>query len=218
MATGAFAMFYWNGRLLVATGSGVAVMLLVYLLHDWQPKWNGAQTRKFLQGWNQPFLIAAGAGAIATFVIYLAVSVWAESDSGWIATGAILQGLGTLTVLVWLVWQRLNHLRDRSLINHHQLLLDLTHENSLKRLIAVRQLTDVVSVLDDQPYLLRPQVGSQMQTQRRGTPKKPSRRDMASYFHLMLAQESEPIVRDAILDGLQTLEIVQQLQQVRRYF
>ena len=202
IGTGALALFYWNGRLFVATGAGIGVMVLVYLMHDWKPTVNLAALRKTLDGWNQPFLVAAGAGTIATFTTYLAASVWADAQSHWIASGAILQSMGTLAVLLLLITQRLNRQERKQRIPYHKLVADLVNDDPLKRLIAVRQLTDAVSVLADEPG-----------DRRAGVAKKPTRREIADYFRLMLQREEEPIIRDALYDGLQTLDIVYQLKQ-----
>jgi len=206
---GAIALLYWDGRLVFATGTGVAVMLLVYWMPNWKPSVNTVAIRKRLQSWNQPFVIAAGAGAIATFSTYIAAAIWAESDSAWIASGAILQGLGTLTGLGLLVWQICTRPDPRAHIPINQLLFDLAHKDPLKRLLAVRQLTDSVSVLDDK-YRLEPRSRG---TNGQSFTKIPSRRQIADYFRVMLKREQDPIIRAAVLDGLQTLEIVYQLQQ-----
>jgi hypothetical protein len=202
LGVGALGLLYWNGRLFIATGAGIGVMAIVYLLHDWHPKVNLSALRKVLAGWNQPFIVATGAGAIATFTTYLAASVWVDAESHWIASGAILQSLGTLGVLFLLITQRLNRREQQVRFSYHQLVSDLVHADPLKRLIAVRQLTDIVSVLEDEERDRRP-----------GAPRKPTRHEIADYFRLMLHRENDSIVRDAIYDGLQTLDIVYQLKQ-----
>lgn len=201
IGAGAIAFLYWNGRLFVATGTGIGVMVLVYLLHDWQPTINLKALKKTLAGWNQPFLVATGAGAIATFTTYLAASVWADADSQWIASGAILQSMGTLAVLLLLITQMLNRQARKEQVPYHKFVSDLVHDDPLRRLIAVRQLTEAVSTLDD------------VSDRRIGHSRKPLRHEIADYFRLMLSREDEPIVRDAIYDGLQTLDIVYQLKQ-----
>lgn len=202
LGVGALGVLGWNGRLFLATGAGVGVMTLVYLLHDWQPTLNGSTWRKVLQGWNQPLLVATGAGAIATFTTYLAASVWVDAESRWIASGAILQSIGTVAVLILLITQMLDR-RDQQLrIPYHQFVADLTQDDPLKRLIAVRQLTDGVSVLADE-----------RRDRPTGAPKKPARHEVAGYFRVMLQRETDPIVRDALYDGLQTIDIVEQLKQ-----
>ncbi|MBM0740785.1 hypothetical protein JOY44_03990 [Phormidium sp. CLA17] len=210
IAAGAVALLYWHGRLVFATVIGVVVMLLVYLMHDWKPSINAVEVRKLLQGWNQPFVVSVGAGAIATFSTYLAIAIWAESDSAWIASGAILQGMGTLIGLGLLMWQICNRQNPQAQIPINQLLFDLAHKDPLKRLLAVRQLTDSVSVLDDEYRLERRSQGA---NRPHNSAKIPSRRQIADYFRVMLQREEDPIIRAAVLDGLQTLEIVYQLQQ-----
>jgi hypothetical protein len=206
ISTGAFALLYWDGKLFMATGAGIAAMLLVYLLQDWKPQVRLSELRQSLQGWNRPFVYAAATGAIATLTTYTAAAVWAESPSHWVAAAITLQGLGSLAVLLVLVWQLAHRRRDRDQIQAQRLLWHLTHDDPLKRLIAIRQLTDLVSVLSDQ--------GSASDAASHASNEKlPSRRDLANYFRVMLSRESDPILRDALLDGLQTLDIVHQLMQ-----
>ncbi|MDX2232048.1 MAG: hypothetical protein NW220_20600 [Leptolyngbyaceae cyanobacterium bins.349] len=202
VGVGAIAMLCWDGRLFLATGTGIGVMGLVYLMHDWQPTLNLSALQKGLDGWNQPFLVAAGAGAIATFLTYLAASVWVDAPTRWIASGAILQSMATLVVLLLLITQMLNQQDRRDLIPYNKFVSDLVNDDPLKRLIAVRQLTEAVSVLQDAP-----------RDRRLGAAKQPSRQEIADYFRLMLQREEEAIVRDAIYNGLQTLDIVYQLKQ-----
>jgi len=78
-------------------------MVLVYSMQewDWQVRWS--DIRRFLNG--SPVNLAAVSGGIATLSTYMAASIWIDSDSPWIAAGAILQGLGTLATLILLVWQ-----------------------------------------------------------------------------------------------------------------
>lgn len=181
---GTIGLLFWNGRLVIATGIGVAVMLLVYVLQDskWKP-WK--ELRKTIQGWNSQFLLAASSGGAALFGTYLASSVWVEAEHHWIATGMILQGTATLGILGLLIWKTIGEKRDRSALHLDQILMNLTQENPLKRLIAVRQLTDYIG-----------QQEGDRNTQFR----------LADYLRVMLAREEDAIVRDAILEGLQILE------------
>lgn len=188
---GAAALVYWNGRLVLATGVGVGVMLLIYLMHDWKLSLPWAEIRKLLEGWNQPIALAVAGGGVATLTTYLAASIWVESDSAWIAGGALLQGAGTLAVLVLLLGNRLQRQATRDRIGYNQLLADLTHDDPLKRLIAVRRLTSTVPDRQDNSA---------------------QRREIADYFRLMLSREQEPIVREAVLDGLQLLDRVKALK------
>lgn len=186
------ALLYWNGRLVVATGTGVGVMLLIYLMHDWKPNLPIAEIRRRIEDWNQPLALAIGGGGIACLTTYLAASIWANSDNAWIGLGSVLQGSGTLAVLLLLAWQILNRQAQRDRVHYHQTLADLTHEEALRRLIAVRHLTSTVPDLSDQPT---------------------QQRELADYFRLMLHREQEPIVQEAILEGLGRLDRVHSLKQ-----
>jgi len=192
VTAGAAGLLYWNGRLVLATGAGVAVMMLIYLLHDWKLELPWAELRKFLDSCNQPFVLAVAGGGVATLTTYLAASIWMESESHWIASGAILQGAGTLAVLVLLIWQNLSRQANRDRVAYNQLLADLTHDDSLKRLIAVRQLAATVPDRNSDPV---------------------RRREVADYFRLMLNREAEPLIREAVLDGLHLIERVHTLKQ-----
>lgn len=192
VSAGAVALFYWNGRLVMATGVGAAVMLLLYRMQDWRLDVPWSQMQKFLERWNQPWAIASAGGGLAALTTYLAASVWADSESSWIALGALLQGAGTLAVLVLLTWQLLHRQTERGQDQLDQILTNLTHTDPLKRLIAVRQLTHTLTERGDDPAY---------------------RRELSDYFRLMLRREQESIVREAVLDGLRRVDRARQLKQ-----
>lgn len=182
---GIAAMICWNERLVLATGSGVAVMFLVYLLHHWKLDIPWANIRKVLQRWNHPIVLSVAAGGVATLLTYVVGSVWVDSESHWIASAAILQGMGTLAVLILLIWQGMTRQADRDRRWFNRAVCDLTHADSLRRLIAVRQLSSFVHDFQDNPT---------------------RHQEIADYFYLMLQREQEEIVRNAIMDGLELLE------------
>ncbi|MCY7276613.1 MAG: hypothetical protein LH702_23485 [Phormidesmis sp. CAN_BIN44] len=188
---GTIGLLFWNGRLVVATGAGIAVMMLVYLSQDgnWKAPWSDVQ--KFLQGWNQTFLLAVTSGSAATFGTYLAASLWAEVGSPWIATGMILQQTATIGTLGFLIWQMLNRQESCPITRFNQILDDLTDGDPLKRLIAVRRMTDSIEQQSDRAQ----------------------KRQMADYLRVMLSREEDPIVRDALLEGLQSLDIIRSLSE-----
>ncbi len=195
VTSGAAIMLFWNGRLVLATGIGVAVMALIYLMQDWRLQVPKSAIKQLLQMLSQPLVMAVAGGSTAMLTTYLAASVWAESDSAWVASGAIVQGLGTLAVLLLLVGQGLSRQSERAQSQFQSLLADLTHADALKRLIAVRTLTRSLMDVD----------------QLAGDHMPGRRRELADCFRLMLHRESENMVREAILDGLQALDKVQAL-------
>lgn len=191
------AMLFWNWKLLLATVVGVFVMLLVYLMQEWDWQVHWADLRRYLSGSNRQLALAVGSGGVAAFSTYMAVCISVDSDSPWIASGAILQGFGTLATLILLVWQVVSRQisRDEALLN--PMLTDLTDVDPLKRLIAVRQLTQRVT-------------NAHLDVA--------ARRQIADYFHLMLSREQEAVVRNAVLDGIQALDNIKLLGKGRQPF
>lgn len=188
--TVAVAMLFWNWKLLLATVVGVLVMVLVYLMQewDWQVRWSAL--RQLLKGSSRQLTLSAGSGGVATLSTYMAISIWIDSDSPWIAAGAIIQGLGTLATLILLVWQIVSWQASREEAQLDQLLTDLTDADPLKRLIAVRQLTRLVT-------------RNRFESSHHST--------VADYLRLLVSREKEAVIRDAVFDSLQALDKVQQL-------
>lgn len=179
------ALWLWNGKLLAATTIGVLVMLGVYLIQarDWHLL--RAKLRGLLGGSNRHLILAVGSGGFATISTYMAISIWVDSENHWLATGAILQGLSTIAVLVLVIWQIFNRQVSRDRDNFNSLVALLTDADALKRLIAVRQLTRLVT-------------GDRAESS--------ECRATLEYFRLMLSREGEPLIRDALLDGIQALD------------
>ncbi|GAC1469339.1 MAG: hypothetical protein NVS2B14_04020 [Chamaesiphon sp.] len=179
------AMVFWHWKLLLAASVGVLVMLPISLMQEWNWQIYWSSLRQFLKGSNQQLTLAIGSGAIAALSSYMAISIWIDSDSPWIAASAILQGFGTLATLILLVWQIMSRQMNRDEAKLNGILTELTDGNPLKRLIAVRQLTHLVT--------------SDLLEQNK-------QYQIADYLSLMLNQEQEAIVRNAVRDGLHALE------------
>lgn len=186
---GLILLGFWNWQLLLATVMGIAIMTGVYGLQDI----NWHKYRSKLQNWlkspHRPFTVAVSSGGFAAFLTYLAATLWSHSENRWLATGAILQGFATLLTLGLLGWQilaRQSH-NDENLYNLY--LRDLGDPDSLKRLIAIRQLTRLAA-----KHRVNPSLRSQIK----------------EYFSVMLAQENNAIARDALLDSLHRLGDVPQ--------
>lgn len=184
------AMLICNWRLMVATGSGLFVMTLVYLLQESEWKIPTAELRQLFTGQNRLIATTVTSGALAALSSYLALAIWAESPNPVLATGAILQGLGTMAVLVLLVWQLVGTKDDQQEAHFNELVMSLTNVDPLKRLIAVQQLT----------RKLKYQTGD-----------KTDRQTIVECFRLMMTTETEPVVREAILDGLHALDSTKHL-------
>ncbi|HEY9831732.1 MAG TPA: hypothetical protein V6D26_14215 [Stenomitos sp.] len=178
-------MLFLHWKLLLATSIGALVMLLVYMMQDWDWQRYWSSLIHFLSGSHQPFTLAVGSGAMATLSTYMVISIWVDSDSPWIAASTIIQLLGTLTLLTLLAWQTLNRPTSQNVMNRDQMLSDLTDANPIKRLVAVQQLTQ----WGTDPFL-----------------DSSERCVVADCFRLMLTHEQEAVIRGAVLDGLQVLD------------
>jgi hypothetical protein len=192
----ALALLIWNWQLVLALVIGAGVLVSVYLAQQgqWQiPKiqwqqWTGA---------NRSLTLAIATGTIATLSTYITTHIWLEADQSWLAIGIILQGCGTLSILLFLTWQTLNRqtekpeqvkhdrLDDFSTSDRTQILLaQLTDPDPLKRLLAVRQVTHLFKT--DVPLPL-------------------TAPHLTDCFRLMLNRETDATVCSALLESLQAI-------------
>ena len=181
------ALLWWmNWKLFLATTVGIGLMSSCYVLQNshWQSYWQ--KWRSFLVGSNRQLILAVGAGSSGAFCTYLAASIWADADNQWLATGSILQGFVSLTTLVLLLWSLKGKKVSSLEAKLDRLLGDLSHSDRLKRLVAIRQLTRLL-VSNRLP------VAHYSQT--------------IEYFHLMLSEPQPQIIRNALLESLNLLDI-----------
>nr|WP_267871353.1 armadillo-type fold-containing protein [Nostoc sp. CHAB 5715] len=182
-------MLLWNWMLLLALSIGVGIMVLVYSMQEWDWQLHWSKIRKFLNSSNRRLALAVISGGLATVTTYMAAAIWVDSHSSWIAAGAIVQGVGTLLTLILLVWQIINFYENRE--DHlDQLLVNLTEKDPLKRMIALRQLTKVIS---------RKRVDSSVQ------------QDVVECLQLLLSREEEVTIREAAFKSLQACDRLQVL-------
>ena len=189
----------WNSQLLFSTGLGIAAMMLVYRgeLRDWQLL--RSKVEQFWEGPNRRFVLAVGTGGIATLGAYLSLAIWADSESHWMAVSAILQNFGTIAIAGLLLRQALSLGASKDEATLDRILADLTDADPVKRLIAVRQMTDLVN----QGGFHHPSsVESSLALAK--SSKRIARSRAAECFRLMLSREPEALVRNALLEGLQT--------------
>ncbi|ERN42375.1 hypothetical protein KR51_00008960 [Rubidibacter lacunae KORDI 51-2] len=180
---GTIALLLWNWQLVCATAAGIATLVLAYLIPT--RYWQQVQTR-VLQVWQgiprHMTLAVVSSGIVATFV-YAALAIWTAATDRWLAAGAIAQSVATFLTLGLLGWHVFERQPQRSFARDRYL-RELTHADALKRLIAVRLLSE------------RALTGAQAE-----------RKHLGEYFCLLHSRESEPLVRAAILDSLHRLEL-----------
>ncbi|MEH2390285.1 MAG: armadillo-type fold-containing protein [Nostoc sp.] len=182
------AMLLWNWKLLLALLIGIGIMVLVYSMQDWDWQLHWSKIRKFLNSSNRRLVLAVVSGGLATVSTYMAAAIWVDSHSPWIAAGAIVQGVGTLLTLILLVWQIVNFYENREEDHLDQLLVNLTEKDPLKRLIALRQLTKIIS---------HKRVYSSVQ------------QDVVECLQLLLSREEEVVIREAAFKSLQACDRLQ---------
>ncbi|NET03009.1 MAG: armadillo-type fold-containing protein [Sphaerospermopsis sp. SIO1G1] len=180
------AMLFWNWKLLLALFIGIVVMLFAYSIPKWNLEISWSEIRQFLNSPKIRLSLAVFSGGIATFMTYIAIAICQNSPNIWIATGAILQGLGTILTLIFLVWQILNFQESQAENNLQQLLNKLTETDSLKRLLAVRQINQ---------FIIRKNFDNS------------AKQDVMNCLKILLVQEEETVIREAVLNSLQSLDI-----------
>lgn len=169
---------------------GSMAMVGIYL---WQTPHAGQRwtnLKRVFTGSNLPFVLSVSGGATATFGSYTAVSIWAESSQRWLATGMILQGMVTLTILGLLLWEWVQRQQERSVNQFEHCLAEITSADAFKRLVGVRRL---------QTLLQREHTTSDQA------------RLATDYLRLALEQETVPIVREALLEALRGWGVLRRL-------
>ena len=178
---GTLILVVGNWKLLLATNAGVGIMFMVYHWHEEKCAQFWLQCRKLLLSSNGKFTVAVGCGGIAAVITYMVAAIWADMENRWLAAGTILQGLISVTTLGLLGWQIFSQQFNQDEVKFEELLIGLTATSSLKRLMAVRHLSDLVEDRD---------LNSRKKEQ------------IEEYFQLMLKVESEPIIRQVLQESL----------------
>jgi hypothetical protein len=131
--------------------------------------------------WNDRLVLVTGAGVGILFAAYGMRSI------GWRAM--ITDGMNLLDELN----AKLNrHQPSACLPDYNRCLLDITDTDPLKRLIAVRQLHEIIIVA------------------------KPGQQShIAEYFRIMLSREPDEMIREALLEGLAMINQIEPLKNRR---
>lgn len=190
-------LWVWVWQWVLSIAVGLVVMVGVYLAQQRQLKVSWRGWRKLWNRSNRASTLAVLSGILALGSTYLATAVWLESDQHWLATSILLEGLGLLVILSLLLWQMVNRQfqqQDQVGNQLQPLLNDLSEADPLKRLIAIRQLT--------QWALTHAPTNTAL-------PMTPVH--LAECFRLMLDRETEPSVCSALIDGLRALQPSRQL-------
>lgn len=179
-------MLIWNWQLLLATlaGSGALLFLSQFPLDRWSVYWQKWQQQINLS--QRRLLIAVIGSGLACLGTYWGINIWEELENPWLASGAIAQGI----ILTLLLASQVSKLvfASPSQTSFSQFLEDLTAENPLKRLMAIRELTQLAI---------------------RGKLKPDQLKQVNEYFSLLFSVETKAIVRQGLLESMQTLQLNQ---------
>ncbi|HEY9705042.1 MAG TPA: hypothetical protein V6C58_21565 [Allocoleopsis sp.] len=174
-------MLCWNWQLVMTTITGVIVMLIVYFLPHWDFNSFLAKIRQFIHSPNSQLILAVSSGAIASLLTYITTGILIHTDNHWIATTMIIQTLATPLMIILLILQLVNNQNTRHTTKLNLLINNLTEPDHLKRLITIKEL---INLAENKTF-----TATEKQT-------------IAEYFCLMLTQEQETVIRDALLSGL----------------
>lgn len=179
---GATLMLGWDPKLVGATFIGMGLMGVVYWgqTAQWQRRWRSIY--EFCQSFQGKLAIAVISGGLGTIGSYMAFYIWCHAQNRWLATGLILQGLGTFLTLGLLSWQLWDKPRKKQDNQYQEWVSQLTDNNELKRLIAVENLARLLEEQRLNPSQIK---------------------QLSVYFLLMLKQENNTMIRQAILKGCQ---------------
>lgn len=191
IALGAIAgLLLWDWTMTLALGMGLGVMALTFWAQqqDWQTGLD--RLRRWLEGPQRLLPLSVGAGGTAMLGTYATASVWTEGNT-WVAASLLLEGLAIVVLLLLVMLQLLERqgvpsglgegVGDRLESVYEQALLDLSHPQALKRLLALRQL-------------------ERLQVKGRLTSAQAQMAQRA--LQLVLVQEPEQAIREAAADSL----------------
>jgi hypothetical protein len=194
---GMLLLWVWLWQWVLSIAVGLSVTVGVYLTQQRRLKLSWRGWHRLWKRLNRASTVAALAGILALGSTYLATAVWVESDQHWLVTSVLLEGFGILAIFSLLLWQILHRQfqqQDQGEFQFQILLGELSHTDPLKRLIAVRQLTQWVvnRVPSNASLSIAPE-------------------HLAECFRLMLDRETEPLVCSALMESLQHLNPTRQL-------
>lgn len=188
------ALLLWNWTLFLSLAIAVISGVVIYLHQERRLNLKWLRRSRAWKHHQSLWIALLSSGGIFS-VTYGLTHLWQASDAPWLATGALLQGFGTLAVLGFLVWDKA---QNRALPNSpnvtpqqrpfQDLLDDLTDANAMIRLLAIHQIagraiTPSTSVPDDGSVVWSPI-------------------DIQHCLQLMKKHEPEPIVRQAIEEAI----------------
>ncbi len=179
-AVGAVALLVWNWQLLIAICMGVGTTVLAYRSPHGSLKLMGMKLVQSL--FDSPLLLAFITGLLSLVISYSTLLIWQNTGQVGIALAVVVQGFCLLSALGLLMGQVLEPSKVSAEDSYEQWVTQLLSTEPLQRLVAVRRLSQI-----------------ELLTMER-------RQELSDYFQLLLAQETQPQIREAVLLGLRCLD------------
>jgi hypothetical protein len=176
-------LWRWNGVLTLAlllSGGGSFVLHRV-LRQKKQIPWH--TVRQWVNSPQAPLTLSVGAGVALLVVSYSALAIGQDLHSPWLALLLLTQEMGIALVVGLAFWLMLSR-QSNPAQPFERCVAGMLHRDELRRLMAVRQLTDL-AVRDE----LSPK----------------ERSHALDYLQLLARKETEPLVNQAIQEGLAIL-------------
>ncbi len=175
---GAIAFWHWNAPLLVAMLMGGVSSFFLYRMMQRPFSWR--KIRQWLQSPNAPMVLSVGAGCGILLLSYSALAVWQDLGSPWLAMMLLTQEVGIFGALGLAVWLMLTR-QNKPIYSFERCVAGLLHRDELRRLMAVRQLTALMTE-------------GQLSVRERS--------HALDYLRLLAQKESSPVVSKAIQESL----------------
>lgn len=212
LGAGLILLATWHGRLLGAIAIGLGVAVAVYLaqinrLHvSWFSRLPWLDWRRLWRPANRPLTVACLSGGLVAVGAYLVANLWSHISFSWVALEMLLQGMGTLGTLGLagaLLWRWRRDLPPAvsgptapasSPAASANPVENLTAPDPVQRLLAIHQMLDWVQSSGTAHDGTHPVALGSL-----------SRGRLRAYFRLMLAHETEPIIRQTLQSALEQL-------------
>jgi hypothetical protein len=180
-------LLIWNWQLITATLLGILVMVMMYASQEYN--WNHLLWRihRFFQSPYRHFPISVASGTSTILLTYIIFSLWSTQENHWLATANIVQLVSICGIFVLLIRQSFKQWLQRQQLNFDQLISQLTVNDDLTRLLAIKQINQYVR----ENYLPAAQEQA-----------------IASYCQLLLSHENESTMRDALFETLEALQSI----------
>lgn len=163
-------------RLMLGAGTAVGTMAAVYGLQNYDWRRVRSHWVQLCRGENGRLIRSVLAGVATMLLVYVLLAIWQGQADHWLALVDSLELLASLGILGWLgyrLWQSTGV--DQQILE--RLVLDLTSDHELQRLIALRQLGQCLGYASLEQELA-----------------------IAEYCQVLLQSESCPAVRTAALE------------------